>query len=268
MRRILIVAPALLFVLASASVSQAKTLNQNIVTFLNGKVGTRVGSGAYALATEALRVAGAEFISSDLGADSPSAGDYVWGTLVKTVSVTSGVRTDSAPTAAVQPGDIIQYRNATFTYSTNSRTAAQHTSIVSMVNVSGQPTEVFQQNFNGVRSVTKAAIDLNKLTAGWVRIYRPKARVERTGEYKITIVNNVAGMQSATLNVGTSTISTFSLGTANTASSFSTRWLTTSSTTLPTIVLPNGSTISIVTAGGYEIYSGTDGVPAVRKLTQ
>lgn len=106
MRRILIVAPALLFVLASASVSQAQTLNQNIVTFLNGKVGTRVGSGAYALATEALRVADAEFISSDLGADSPSAGDYVWGTLVKTVSVTSGVRTDSAPTAAVQPGDI------------------------------------------------------------------------------------------------------------------------------------------------------------------
>jgi len=215
-----------------------------------------------------LRVAGAEFISSDLGADSPSAGDYVWGTLVKTVSVTSGVRTDSAPTALVQPGDIIQYRSTTFRYSTYSTTATQHTSIVSLVNVSGQPTEVFQQNFSSVRSLTKAAIDLTKLTAGWVRVYRPKARVVRTGQYKITIVNNMASTQSATLKVGTSTISTFSLGATNTASSFSTRWLTTSSATLPTIVLPNGSTISIITAGGYEIYSGTGGIPAVRKLTQ
>ncbi len=269
MRRFSVVVPAVLMVLASASYSEAQTLNQKIVTFLNGKVGTRIGGGECAhVATEALRVAGAEFISTDLGADSPSAGDYVWGTLIKTVSVTSGVRTDSAPTALIQPGDIIQYRGTQFVYPTYSTTATQHTSIVSLVNAAGAPIEVFQQNFGSVRSVTKAPIDLTKLTLGWVRIYRPKALVVRTGQFKISVVNNVTTTQSATIKVGTSTISTFSSGLANTMSSFSTRWFTTTSTTVPTLVLPNGQSVAIVKGGGYEIYSGTGGVVMVRKLTQ
>ena len=106
LRRLQVIVPAVLFVLASASYSEAQTLNQKIVTFLSGKAGTRIGGGECAhVATEALRVAGAEFTSTDLGADSPSAGDYVWETLIKTVSVTSCVRTErrSPPSVPVLP---------------------------------------------------------------------------------------------------------------------------------------------------------------------
>jgi hypothetical protein len=269
MRRFGVIVVAAFSLLVSGTASEAQTINQKIVTFLNGKVGTRIGGGECAhVATEALRVAGAEFTKTDLGADFPATGDCVWGTLVKSVSVTNGIRTDSAPTALVQPGDIIQYYTAQFVYSTYSNTFSRHTSVVSLVNASGMPTEVFQENFGGVRTLTKAVIDLTKLKTGWVRIYRPKPRVVRTGQFKITIVNNVTTTQSATIKVGTSTISTFSLGAANTASSYSTRWFTTSSTTAPTIVLPNGQTATITNAGGYELYSGTGGVVMVRKLAQ
>ena len=51
-------------------------------------------------------------------------------------------------------------------------------------------------------------------------------------------------------------------------SSFSTGWFTTTSTTVPTLVLPNGQSVAIIKGGGYEIYSSTSGVVMVRKLTQ
>ena len=54
----------------------------------------------------------------------------------------------------------------------------------------------------------------------------------------------------------------------DTMSSFSTRWFTTTSTTAPALVLPNGQSVAIIKGGGYEIYSGTGGVVMVRKLTQ
>ena len=111
MRLIRCLLPAVLLLLLS-SACQAQTINQKIVTFLEGKRSVRVGGGECAhVASEALRVSGGEFVSSDLGADYPAAGDYVWGTLVKVVSYSNGKWTDSNPTAKALPGDILQYRN-------------------------------------------------------------------------------------------------------------------------------------------------------------
>ena len=83
--------------------AQAQTIGSSMVTFLNGKLNTRVGGGECAhMATEALRANDGEFVPSDLGADSPATGDYVWGTLVTTISF-STVCSDSSPTSACLP---------------------------------------------------------------------------------------------------------------------------------------------------------------------
>lgn len=172
------------------------------------------------MATEALRISGGEFFPGDLGVDSPSAGDYVWGTLITTISYANKTRSDSAPTIAVLPGDVIQYcgsvKIGTTTYPT------RHTSVVKTVNTAtaSRPTAVFQQNFGGLRTVQTATIDVTKLIAGSLRIYRPKARLDATNVWKFTVVNNATTSQSYSVVVGTSTISTVAATAANTAGSF------------------------------------------------
>ena len=133
-----------------------QTLNSKVATFLAGKVGVRVGGGECAhAASEALRSSGAEFTNTDLGTDSPAAGDYVWGTLVKSISIVNGKWTDSNQASKLLPGDIMQYRNTKFVYPTSTATASQHTSVVATVNTAGSATFVYQQNFNGIRTVRK-----------------------------------------------------------------------------------------------------------------
>lgn len=245
-----------------------QTLNSKVTAFLKGKVGVRVGGGECAhAASEALRAAGAEFINSDLGPDSPSPGDYVWGKLVKSVSIVNGKWTDSKPAAKLFPGDIIQYRNTKFVYPSSTSTATQHTAIVATVNSTGSPTFVFQQNFNGVRTIRKDSIDLTKLVSGYLRIYRPKARANQTGRTKFSVTNNRASNQTITMLVGTSNLGSVSLTSANTLASYQTRWVTLSGTTLPiTLRLSNGASVSVVNAGGYEIYTTSAGAAAIRKL--
>ena len=246
-----------------------QTLNSKVATFLAGKVGVRVGGGECAHAvSEALRTAGAEFISADLGPDAPAAGDYVWGTLVKSISIVNGRWTDSKPTNKLLPGDIIQYRNTRFVYPFSSSTATQHTSIVAAVNAIGRATYVYEQNFNRIRSVRKNPIDLTKLVSGYLRIYRPKPIVNRAGQTKFSLTNNRPSNQTVTLLVGTTNLGSFPLTSANTLASYQTRWVTLTGTTLPvTLRLSNGVSLSVVKAGGYEIYTTAAGVAAIRKLT-
>ena len=255
-----------LTVVSLSPTCHGQTLNSKVATFLAGKVGVRVGGGECAhAASEALRAAGAEFTNTDLGPDSPAAGDYVWGTLVKSISIVNGRWTDSKPTTKLLPGDIIQYRNAKFVYPTSSST--QHTSIVAAVNTAGSATFVYEQNFNRIRLVRRNSIDLTKLVSGYLRIYRPKARVNRTGQTKFSLVNNRTSNQTITLLVGTSNLGSFSLTSANTLASYQTRWVTLTGTTLPiTLRLSNGASVSVVNAGGYEIYTTAAGVAAIRKL--
>jgi hypothetical protein len=261
--------PAALLFLLLPPVCQAQTINQKIVTFLEGKLTVRVGGGECAhAASEALRASGGEFIASDLGADYPTAGDYIWGTTVKVVSNSNGKWTDSNPTAKALPGDILQYHNTRIVVGTTTSTATHHTSIVAAVNAAGLPTLIYEQNVNGVRTLQKHSIDLTKLTAGWVRISRPKARIDRTGQSKFSLVNNTTAAQSVTVKFGTTPLGSVSLGVANTASSYIMEWLSSSSTTTKfTLVLANGSSIAVDNAGGYEVYPGTGGKAAIRKLS-
>ena len=251
-----------LFVAGSESL-QAQAIGSSMVTFLTGKAGVRVGGGECAhLATEALRVSGGEFYPADLGADSPATGDYVWGTLVTTITVTSTTSgktvtytvNDSAPTVAVLPGDVIQYcgsaKIGTATYSSH------HTSVVKTVNTAtaSRPTAVFQQNFGGVRTVQSATIDMTKLTAGSLRIYRPKARLDATNVWKFTVVNNESTAQTYTVMVGTTTVSTVSDTAVNTAGSFHVHKVGTTGT-VPAIV-DGAATIYVQNALGDQV-SGT-----------
>lgn len=240
--------------------AEAQTIGSSMVTFLQGRVGTRVGGGECAhMATEALRVSGGEFVASDLGADYPSGGDYVWGTLVTVIS-RSTKWSDSNPTNKALPGDVIQYRNATFTYSKTSVVkVTQHTSVIAAVNTSGRPTSIYQQNYNKVRTVQTATIDVTKLTAGWIRIYRPIARTDATNQWKVTVVNNASTSQGYTVMVGSSTVSSVSLTAANTATSFRVHKLTTTGT-VPCLVLANGQSIYLTNPKGNELYNGTSAV--------
>jgi hypothetical protein len=261
---------AILLTVASFSPTcHGQTLNSKVATFLAGKVGVRVGGGECAhAASEALRAAGAEFTNTDLGPDSPAAGDYVWGTLLKSISIVNGRWTDSKPTNKLLPGDIIQYRNAKFVYPTATSTTTQHTSIVATVNTAGSATFVYEQNFNRTRSVRRNSIDLTKLVSGYLRVYRPKARVHRTGQTKFSLVNNRTSNQTITLLAGTSNLGSFPLTSANTLASYQTRWVTLTGTTLPvTLRLSNGASVSVLNAGGYEVYTTSAGAAAIRKLT-
>ena len=259
----------LLTVVGLSPSCEGQTLNSKVTTFLAGKVGARIGGGECAhAASEALRAAGAEFTNTDLGADSPAAGDYVWGTLVKSISIVSAKWTDSKPTTKLLPGDIIQYRNARFVYPTFSSTTTQHTSVVATVNIAGAPTFVYQQNFNQIRTLRKDSIDITKLVSGYLRIYRPKARIAQTGQSKFSLTNNRTATQSITLLVGTSNLGSFSLTSANTFASYQIRWLTLTGTTLPVrLRLSSGASVAVVNAGGYEIYTTSAGVAAIRRLT-
>lgn len=247
----------------------AQTLNSRVTAFLAGKVGARCGGGECAHSvTEALRVAGAEFVPTDLGPDTPAAGDYVWGTSLKAITITNGRWTDSRPTTKLIPGDVIQYRNTRFVKGGVTSFASQHTSVVAAVTSSGMPTFVFEQNFNGIRSVRRNAIDLTRLTAGYLRIYRPKARITRTGQYKFTLTNNMPASQALSITIGNSVLGRVSLTQANTLNSYQTRWVTiTGSTTPISLRLPSGQTLNVVSPGGYEIYRTSNGSPALRRIS-
>jgi hypothetical protein len=251
--------------IAGSLPAEAQTIGNSMVTFLNGKLNTRAGGGECAnMATEALRVGGGEFVPYYLGADSPGTGDYVWGTLVTVISYANKTRSDSNPTAAVLPGDVIQYRSATI----SGVSYAHHTSVVHTVNTlaASRPTAVFQQNFNNVRTVQSATIDTTKLTAGWIRIYRPLARQDATNRWQISIVNNATTSQTAKIMVGTAIASTLSLTAANTAGSFTTYYIATTGT-LPCLVLSNGQSLFLQNAKSDDICNPTSSTIGLLQLS-
>ena len=218
-------------------------LNQSIVNFCQSKIGKQVGSGECAhLASEAQRVSGAEFLRSGR-ADSPASGDYVWGTLIKKMykSTSDGKIYDTSAASKCRPGDIVQYRLGT-------GTKTHHTSVVSAVNSSGYPTQIYQQNFNSVRSVTKDSTDLiQKLKdkGGYLMIYRSTNPVN-SNRTEFSIVNNAkTSSLSFTLNGSNS-----SIGAKNASDGYYTMW----STYKPPKITVGGTTYSIAHRSGYEFY--------------
>lgn len=267
-RRIRALGPAIFALIFSVSFTlpaQAQSIGDAMITYLNGKVGARVGGGeASHLASEALRVGGAEFYSGDLGEDSPGNGDKVWGTLVTLIQVTDGTWSDSNPDNPCQPGDVIQFGgNAIISGTTY---PGNFTAIVKTINSYNRPGSVFQQNLGGVRTVQTASIQAKGLTAGWIRVYRPVTRVDEVGTWKFSVVNNSASSQVYTVMIDVDIVSTVTATAANTSGSYLVHKIT-NDTIVPCVV--NGdNTIYLETGKGNEIYTDDAGAVDLRQIAQ
>ena len=126
-----------------------------------------------------IAAAGAES-ESKLGPTGPDS-NYVWGTLVDTVT------TANRSLAGVLPGDVIQIRDVTLVHTTTNpdgswytttKTAGHHTAIVE--SVSGSTISVLEQNVGSANTpdsvrytVQHGTYDLSDLQSGTMWIYQP-----------------------------------------------------------------------------------------------
>lgn len=167
---------------------------QSLYAYCYDKLGYRVGGGECAqLASEALRILGARFVSTpDASLDPDSAeikqdGEYVWGKLVRLFAP------GTASYTPVKVGDILQYHNADFA----GGHTAHHTSIVAAVDSNGIPTYVFEQNVRNANGTYDRFVHLDPIhgltgiTGGWVRAYRPVARPANDHQVVFSVVNNL-----------------------------------------------------------------------------
>jgi hypothetical protein len=160
-----------------AGPARADDLNQKVVDFCKKNLGKQVGDGeCFALAYVALKDAGAKL---DFKND-PGPGDAVWGARVYTLEARDGKQVEEAAAGKrVRPGDVIQFRDATFEGKVGdgiySLFAPQHTAVVIEVGAGGKELTVLHQNWNGKRTVQKELFRLKDLKNGWLRIYEPLA---------------------------------------------------------------------------------------------
>jgi hypothetical protein len=240
-------------------VKAAATFGQSMANYLQQQVnsGKRIGGGECAhLATEALRVAGAEFIRTEPAGTS----DYVWSSN-RIARLTKGSQLAGK---VFQVGDIIQYQNATFS-SGGTKKLQHHTQVVAAVDSKGRITQVFEQNVNGDRTAQKRAImDLSKLTGGSVSVYRPVARKVETGRFAFTVVNNTSGSKSYSLTIGNKTTS-YSIGKSNAKDSYKTHWVKYTGSQTPTIKVGSTS-LTLRDAGAFEIYTNSSGSTSLRRI--
>lgn len=253
--------------------AQSPSIGQRMVNYLESQKGKAIGGGECAhVASEALRRTGGEFIRSDIGQDNPRRNDYVWGTLVTVIESVNGRLTDSLPANRAQPGDVLQFRDVVLSVPGGGYfTYKHHTAVVAAVNAAGRPIQVYQQNltFNGknTRILRKDDMNFSRLTGGWVRIYRPKPRTDKPGQFKYAVVNRTPGRVNYAIKSGTFELAASTLDVNNTAGSYANGWYTVSGTRILEISLPSGPSIKVENAAGYEVYSPAKGVLGIRKMT-
>jgi hypothetical protein len=129
----------------------ALTINQQIVVFAKGNIGTQVGDGeCWTLAEKALTQAGAQTSNDIMGASkvNPNA-DYVWGDKIALKDIT--------------PGDILQFRDYVMT--TRTVVSAFYKNIPPGVTIDPNPAE---------ESTTDETFDQNHHTAIAARGYDNK----------------------------------------------------------------------------------------------
>lgn len=156
-------------------------IDAQVVSFAEGKVGSRVGDGeCFALADQALKKAGAKS-AEDFGTITDEA-DYKWGTQVSL--------------ADVKPGDIVQFRDYVVTrreekedgaWNERSEKRPHHTAIVKSVDGNGlltvleqnapkrSPVRRIQLGFSST-SFSRDKITITITTSGTVWFYRPQPR--------------------------------------------------------------------------------------------
>jgi uncharacterized protein YkwD len=138
----------------------------NVLKYCQEHMGQKVSNGECAeLAIAALKFAHARRFGPH-GADA----DYVWGNLIATIK--SG---ETFPEGKIQPGDILQFRDAQFPRSG----ASHHTSIVHEIHEDGRSVSVLEQNAGPSkdpeerRKVQTGKCPLAEIKEGWVKVYRP-----------------------------------------------------------------------------------------------
>lgn len=246
--------------MTSVGLAQTSSLGTSVVNYLQTKDGQRIGGGNSAdLATEALRIAGAEFVADDLGADAPAAGDRVWGTLVAVIASSS----DLQSTRNFLPGDILQLSNA----SLNEKTCpTKFTAVVAEIEDDGRLKTIFCQEYEGNRTVKKLCVDLSQFSSGWMRVYRPKTRVDRADEWKVTVVNNTTASQGYHVYMGIEVSAVVQSTAANTSGSYYVHRIPTDGT-VPNLYTSGGRSYFLEHGKAYELYTSTNGV-AIRQLAQ
>jgi len=148
-----------------AGAASVDTLRERVLEFARANLGRRVGNGECAgLAYQALKAAGAMPRAAH---GDPTPRDYVWGELVLRVEATPDGPKLTGSLADVKPGDIAQFSNVKFMKAH----FAHHTAIVS--DISPTHLGLYQQHVNGQKVVMQGGVRFDKLSAGWIRFYRP-----------------------------------------------------------------------------------------------
>jgi hypothetical protein len=233
----------------------AASLGQAMAAYLQARLGTRVGGGECAhLVSEALRVAGAEFIRTEPAGTR----DYVW-TSNRVARLTNG---SQVAVEQFSVGDIIQYDHARFS---DGSELDQHTQVVAAVDPAGRVTQVYEQNVGGQRTVHRApAPDWTKLTGGSVTVYRAVPRTPQSGRVEFTVVNNTNTSRTWTLQIGSGKWNS-TLDRANTAGSYLVGVATASAGARPMLVVGNAS-VEIQDGAGYELYTLANGQVGIRQV--
>ncbi|MBL9113903.1 MAG: hypothetical protein JNJ83_02775 [Verrucomicrobiaceae bacterium] len=156
-------------------IPQTNEAGNKVLAFCQQRIGRRVGKGQCAhLSSEALKHLGPRRRPPDF----PAKGDYVWGDLVAFIRAGTGGIVGLEALSKVQPGDIVQIRNACFegswlTGGTYLLTTHHHTTVVEKVRLEDGVLHILHQNVKGVFGVTRGTHELRRLKSGWLRIYRP-----------------------------------------------------------------------------------------------
>jgi hypothetical protein len=128
-------------------------VNREVIEFAEAHMGKQVGSGECSiLALEALNAAEAKSFT-------PMGETYIWGREVK-----AGQK--------VLPGDIVQIENAKFS---DGLSIKHHTMVIRKL-LGPNRYEILECNVSGRKTVGTAQLEMNKLTEGSVKIYRPQPK--------------------------------------------------------------------------------------------
>ncbi len=161
-----------------SAVAQPEKMSEKIVKFCKDHLGKKVGEGECTdLADAALQSAGAKRRTAFK--EHPNKDDYVWGELVYALEIQDNSQKETkVPKRTIQPGDVIQFRDARFEgtklrgFDIYRVSCPHHTAVVLAVKEDNM-LSVLEQNINGKKVVVENTYRLTDLKTGWVRIYRP-----------------------------------------------------------------------------------------------
>lgn len=136
----------------AAKNKRAAELQAKIVAWCKAQIGKQVGNGeCWTLANESFNECGGKRPGGDL---------RVWG------------RKLDFPKESPQPGDIVEYRSASF--SDGGRTGPEHTAVVTGTSGKKGVLLICEQNWNGVKKVREVEFDPATLVSGEMMFYRPE----------------------------------------------------------------------------------------------